>query len=428
MYFFQIFKIIIINIFFYSIGSIDYNQFVINILKKIGDLNIIFTKMFQWSFLNKRRTNKYITNEIHTFLHIYTNNAPYTNSDINFNYLLKIYMESKKNGDEFELDSLVPINSGTISLVFKGKLNNKQVAIKLLRNGIENDLIKGLEFLTNIGYLLSFIPYLKNFMFDKIIYKNKENFYEQKNFIQEVKNLQIFYSKLKKNKFCYCPNVYSTYTEKINNVIIMDFIEGKKIDELNEIDKDKFVIPIIKFIKNSIFVKNILHCDLHSGNILFIKENIDNNIIYKIGIIDMGMILNLSTYESNLCYFFINVVFNQKFLDFVEYITKSNVIKILFDKIDEKKIDELKNFLIHKHNNENLFKNNQIEYIINDTNIFLNVIKIYNFELSKNANKIILSLLPLFSLVVGLGNNSKNNVLVVNEFLKLEKNNILDDL
>lgn len=428
MYFFSILKIILINTFYYLIRTINYNEFAINILKKIGDLNIIFAKIFQWSFLNKNKKNNYITDEIHIFLRNYTNNAPYKKSDINFDKLLQIYLESKKNGDIFELDSLVPINSGTISLIFKGKLNNKQVVIKLLRNDIENELVKGLEFLTKTGNTLKIIPYVKNFMFDKIIDRNKENFYEQKNFINEVSNLKMFYSKLKKKKFCICPNVYPLYTEKINDVIIMDYLDGKKIDELNEEEKDKFIIPAIKFLKNSIFIKNILHCDLHTGNIIFITENVNNNIRYKVGIIDTGMILNLSITESNLCYLFFNTIFDGKFEDLVEFITNVDVIKTLFIKIDESKIDELKNCLIDKHNNENLFKNNSIENVIDDTYIFLNMIEKYNFEFSKNTYKIILSLLPIFSLVVGLGNNSKNCNLVINELLQLKKNDIFDDL
>jgi hypothetical protein len=35
-----------------------------------------------------------------------------------------------------------------------------------------------------------------------LCYKSEKNFYEQINFINEVSNIQLYYNKLKRNKFC----------------------------------------------------------------------------------------------------------------------------------------------------------------------------------------------------------------------------------
>lgn len=428
LYFFSICKIISTNVVYYVFVYYSYNEFIINILKQLAELNITFAKIFQWSFINKKQKNKYITDEINDFVYNYTNNTPYTNLDIDYSKILQIYIESKNLNDRFELTDIKPINSGTISLVFKGKLNDKPVVIKLLRNNVETELIKGLNLLTYFGYLISIIPYYNVLMFDKIIDKNKKNFYEQINFTNEVSNIQLYYNKLRRNKFCISPNVYPHYTEKIKDIIIMDYIDGKKLDELSDDEKQNFISVFIKFLKNTIFYKNVLHCDLHPGNVLFITDNIGDNIVYKIGVIDMGMIVNLSVIDCNFCYYFINCIFNEKFNDLIEYIFSENVNNVIFDKINSEKILELKNFLILQHNEHNLFKINEIENVTNDTYVFLNLFKKYDFEFSENIFKMILGLLPIFSIIVGLGNNSKNNLLVKEEFAKMENNNSFDDL
>lgn len=428
LYFFTSLKIIALNSINYLRGSLVYDDYVINILKELAELNITFAKIFQWSFINKRQKNYYITDKIYDFVKTYTTDSPYKTSDINYNKILQIYVKSKELGEQFELDSLVPINSGTISLIFKGKINNKPIAIKLLRNNIESELEKGLYFLGNIGYLLSFIPYVNILMIDKIIEENKQNFYDQKNFANEIDNIQLFYNKFKKSKICVCPNVYPQYTHKIKDIIIMDYIDGKKIYELTDDEKQKFVLPLIKFFKNSIFYKNILHCDLHSGNVLFITEKKNESITYKIGVIDMGMIINLSVHDCDFCYYYTNCIFNHEFIDMVEYMFNNEFCKKIFHKIDESKRLELRNYLIEQHNNNNLFKNNDVEYVINDTYVFLSLFKKYNFEFSKNIYTMILALLPIFSIIVGLGNDKRNNDIVKKEFIKIKNNDFFNDV
>lgn len=422
IYFFSILKIIIINLFYYLFKYLSYEQFIINIIKQFAELNIIFAKIFQWSFVDEKQDNKYFTDKILNFLQNYTNNSPYSNSDINYYKILQIYIESKNNNDIFEISDIKPINSGTISLVFKGKLNNRHIVIKLLRNNIELKLINALDFFNKIGLITSKLPYLNNLMIDRIIKKNKKNFYEQINFKKEVSNIKLFYNKLKNNKFCVSPNVYSYYTEKIENIIIMDFINGKKINELTKDEKDKFIIPLVKFIKNSIFFKNIFHCDLHSGNVLFIIDEIDKN--YKIGIIDMGLILNLSNIDCNFCYYFFNSFLNEKFNDFIEYIFSDDAIHNIFDKFDNNKLNEFKNYLINLNKNNGLFKKCKVNHIITDCYELLNSTKKFNFYLSENINKIILGMIPMLNLLVSLNIFVDENVYFKNSFLHFNDDNL----
>jgi hypothetical protein len=45
-----------------------------------------------------------------------------------------------------------------------------------------------------------------------------------------------------------------------------------------------------------------------------------------------------------------------------------------------------------------------------------------------NIHKILLGLIPLFTVIVGLGNDEKNNYIIVNEFKKFDNNIFIENL
>lgn len=406
----------------------NYNQTIILILKELGQINITFAKIFQWSFMDENKNNKYMSKEIYQYIYNYTNNTPYDSQDIDYKSILQIYQIAKELSDDFAIENIKPINSGTISLVFKAKLNEKNIAIKLLRKDIKIKIMDGIQLLTTIGYILSFIPNINLFMIDKIIDKNKDKFYSQVDFLNEANNIELFYKSLQKNKFLLVPNVYKYYTEKNPNIILMDWIEGESIDKLTKEEKINFINPLAKLVKNCLFIKKVLHCDLHQGNILFIKKKIDDKIIYQLGMIDFGMAFKLETNDCNFCYYFINGIFNNKFIDFIEYILGDNNINYFFESANNENLKKLKEKLIYEQKTNNFFSNQQLDYVITDIYTFLKLLKENNCEISKNIHKILLGLIPLFSTIVGLGNDEKNNYIIVNEFNNINNSKLMEDL
>ena len=346
---------LIIKLFFelilYLFGLRTYENAIINVLKYISQYNIIFVKIFQWAWINNNNSdnsnNSCQTQKIEDVLYSYTNNTPYDYTDIDYKNLLDIYIEANKRGDVFEIVDTKPINSGSISLIFKAKLNSKDIVVKMLRTNIKEKLNDGLNLLIKIENLLYDFSHLFGYdiMSTKMFEKNKSNILNQINFLNETENLSIFYKNFKKTKYVETPFVYPEYTKIIPNIILMDEIKGKYLYELSELEAGNYIMSFFKFVMDSIFIKNIFHCDLHQGNILFYSEksNDGEKTLYKVGIIDMGMITPMSINEVNFLYMWMSGLFNDKFVDFIDYVKS-------------------------EYPNENFFENNNnyIDSLLND--------------------------------------------------------------
>jgi predicted unusual protein kinase regulating ubiquinone biosynthesis (AarF/ABC1/UbiB family) len=420
------FKLIIevlTEIYFYIFKYKDYDNFIISLMKAIGEYNIIFVKIFQW--INNNNTNSMITNSIENEIRSFTNNVPYNEFDIDYKSLLDLYKITNENSDKFELVSLEPINSGSISLVFKGKLNDKDIAIKILRKNIIDKIEKGINLLINFENIIYYIPFFNYYVSTKIFKNNKEHIFNQINFVNESENIMMFYKKFKKNKFVLVPNVYNNYTKLNNNIIIMDYINGKYLYQLDSSELDKFFIPFYKFIVNSIFYKKIFHCDLHQGNVLFFKETYDNELIYKVGIIDFGMITKLNTDEINFIYVWLNGIFNQKFKDLIEYLKNQNNVSNIFD--DYEQINDCALLLEKLYEEKKIFYElEKSEVFMGDIYIFLNMLKKFNCKISQRYNFFVLSLIPIFTILLKLGPNIEKRNIIKEILIKIEYNNLED--
>ena len=409
-------KKILLYCFYYQ----NYNETIINILDNLGEYNIVYAKIFQWSCIENNNNNT----EILEHLKSYTNNTPYKNSDIDYKDLLKLYTIANINLDKLEITELQPINTGTISLVFKAKLNNEYIAIKILRKDIVIKINEGIDFLIFLSNIVKYIPYLNIFMFDKIITENKINIINQTNFVNEIENIDLFYNCFKKHKYVIIPKVYKNYTTQLNNIIIMDYIDGKNINELIGEEKDFFLISFIKFFISSVFIKKIIHSDLHQGNIIFCKSIKNNETLYKIGIIDLGMIIKLNIDEINFIYIFLLSIFNCEFYKIIEYIDNNKYL--LFENINIYDVNSIIEELKKLNNDNKIFNNNNINNIINEIPIFLNVIKKYKGVLKNNLYCIILSFIPGFYVVKNLKHNLDYGSVFKDEIKKIYCNKLFD--
>jgi ubiquinone biosynthesis protein len=291
----NVFFIISSELFFYVICK-DLQYFAARITHRLASINILYVKVFQAIALNNSLIDEKINNQLLKF----TDNAPWNYNDINFEELIEVtdkYDIILPDGYDY------PINSGMISLVFKAykRNTNTPVIIKMKRKDIDaklNDAIMNLQFFMNI---LKFIPIIKKYQIVDVINKNIDIIKHQTNFSQEVDNMIKVKKNCSKLKYVVIPHVYEDVTREYSNVILMEYIDGIKINQIKEEDYEDFAKQVIKFGFVTSVIHGVAHGDLHGGNILFIKDDTQEKYKHKIGVIDFGIIYEVEAeFKGNL--------------------------------------------------------------------------------------------------------------------------------
>lgn len=303
----------------YKCNHCTYNEYIKQLALMFSRENIFFIKFFQAICTT---SHPLLTEDIIQYLNTFTDNAPYTDSEIDVESLERLV-------NEYSIEikrPFVPIKSGTISLIFEGtittttgnKSNSESVIIKCKRIGIDDKIKNAIFQMNHLISFTKFVPHIKNLNVHDIYNENKQSIIEQLSFDIEVRNIETYYSKWNKPMLDYIkiPKVYSEITQQIPNVIVMERIFGETIYNVSPEDKDKYAKILAKFNFKSVFYDSLYHGDIHPGNIFFIKElkvktndsddsddhdsDDDNDEYkYKIGIIDFGIIGRFSREMQN---------------------------------------------------------------------------------------------------------------------------------
>ena len=351
------------------------------VVNKLEEMNIVYVKIFQSLCLNK----DLLSIEEKEYLIKYTDNVPYVSSEIDYDILDKLDKEYN-----IQLDTNEPINSGVVSIVFKGIYGNKKVVIKILKKNIREKLEEVFSQIQLLSRITYYIPYLNKLNMNKLLIDNKELLLNQIDFLIECYNILEFKNKNKNIKEFVIPDVYESITNKYNNVIVMENIKGltfEKIETFDDTIKHEFSKLLLKFGFVSIFHNNAIHCDLHSGNIFFYINNDKTYPKYQIGIIDFGIVTFPSKENQKQYYEFLYDIKYKKNFD--------NIEKIISVIIEEKnKYENMNKYEKANFINEikELINNNIIDYRFKSYVNLFNIISRYNFSFTKEFNQICLSL------------------------------------
>ena len=397
-------------------------EFLKRLTYKLEKENIVYVKVFQALCVDKDILN----NDEKDYLIKYTDSVPYNCSEIDYNLLNKLQ-------DEFNitLNSSEPINSGIVGMVFNGyDSSQNKIVIKMLKKNILKKFENVFDELLFISYLLTYIPYINSLKITKLLMDNKDLLLNQMDFIKEMTALQTFRIKYKNNKELIIPKVYSNITEKYNNLLIMENIEGLKFKDIENMDfsiKEEFAYIINKFGITGILHHSAIHCDLHIGNLFFyINDNSNNTMIdlpkYQVGIIDFGISCFPDKTNQYAYYLYFNEVQNNKNYSKLEFILET----IIEEKENFINSDKDKKLNLINEIKETLEKNISDEI---GPEVSIKISKIfnkYNFNFSEEFNKLILSLHTVNGVAKQLSHNVKNsqkNVLndlnKINDLLKI---------
>lgn len=347
---------------------------------------IVYTKILQW-FVSE--SDNIFMKKLSEFTSQFNDNAPYIDSDIDCDKIEKLKMICKEEEIPFSIGKK-PINSGTIAIVFKGKVGDQNVAIKILRRGIKHKLKNATDTLSFLVYIMSFIPYLNNISFKSEIECINKKLLSQTCFINEANNIKHMQKSLKKFKLAKQTKVIESLSDE--SVIVMDFIDGISMDDIIKLSLDENIKYANCFLSNMFFLtfgKNTLHLDLHKGNFLFVEDD-----ICKISLLDMGMIFVVNAEESNLLYDTYMAIYTDE-CDFL-YIAsnyKDSIISNYYG--NEEKINNILKAKIPL-----LFKCKSSIAITRDMESFIIELKYNDLKLNNVFNNLILGFLSVLSVLV----------------------------
>jgi predicted unusual protein kinase regulating ubiquinone biosynthesis (AarF/ABC1/UbiB family) len=264
----------------YTFSTISYKEIIYRIAKRFAKKNILCVKIFQAIALN----NNFISHDLNTELVSFTDCVPYSDEDIDF-----LLLEKLKNVYNLRI-GVSPINSGMISLVYKAKLldeQNKYVVLKIKRKNIDLKLYDACKQFRFINWFLSFLPFYKSINLHSTIESVLAASIAQLNFSAEVENTEEMRKVCKHLEYVKIPEIYKEVTRKYADVIMMEFIEGKHISQIDPADYEIYAKQVLKYGFITAFMGGITHADMHAGNILFLKD-------YKIAPIDFGLVTRMN--------------------------------------------------------------------------------------------------------------------------------------
>ena len=299
------FTIVLMERFCYFLGRDKYDC-TKNLTYNLGKLNIFYVKLFQTlstnSFLLDEKQIEYLSN--------YTDNAPFLESEIDTSFISSIRRVGEENPEiaiSLSPDPK-PIKAGMIALVYEGRMKTgtkKRVIVKIIRKNIETKIADALDKIDFLVRTIGHFPYIRNTNIKDIIQENRSMMIEQTDFNVEVANIQQMCKNSKHVDYLNIPQVYPEYTNENSKVIVMDYIEGRKLAELEECDRDDYSMMLAKYGLKSILFDRFYHADLHQGNIIFTKESDGTK---RLGIIDFGIMGRMTKDEQDYFYkFFSNL-------------------------------------------------------------------------------------------------------------------------
>jgi predicted unusual protein kinase regulating ubiquinone biosynthesis (AarF/ABC1/UbiB family) len=371
-------------------------ELIKNITKKLEEVNIVYIKVFQSLCLNDNILN----DEEKDYLLKYTDNVPFLSSDINYEILDTL--ESKYN---IRLDIQEPLNSGIVSVVYKGIYmnDNNKVVIKILKNNIKQRLENVFEEIEFLLKLMNIIPYIKNFNLKKTLLDNKDLLLEQSDFKNEANNIEVFRNININNEEFVFPKCYLDITQEYNNVIVMENIKGLTYTDIKNYDdviKQEFGKLILKFGLIGSLYNSAIHCDLHPGNLFFyINEENSNKPKYQVGYIDFGIVSFLSRETQNYYYkFFKNIQLDKEYDKILEVIGAIIEEKNKFSNLSVLEKNEIKEQIISILTKYASNENFDFKFFFNLSLILNN----YGLSFSKEYNQLCLSIQVVTSLAESL--------------------------
>lgn len=198
-----------------------------------------------------------------------------------------------------------PVASASIAQVHYARLkhNNQEVAIKVLRPGIQKIIAKDIKLMRSVSWVVEkLFSDGKRLRPQEIVSEFEATIYQELDFLQEAANCTELRRLHKNDKHIVMPEIYYDYTSR--DVIVMEWMHGTPISDIEalkakNIDLVRLSHAGVEIFYTQVFHYGFFHADMHPGNILCSDGG-------KYVALDFGMVGCLS--EDDKRYLAINIL------------------------------------------------------------------------------------------------------------------------
>jgi len=288
-----------------------FNDMIKGISRKLAATNIYYIKLFQAIAYSSDIVNEELT----SFFRDYTDSVAFTPSEYNTSDIADLIEYAKSVGYTLQIPSLIPDKMGSISLVFYGTISKNSIhpdangennavslpiVVKYLRANMHERILSSISNFKYLVALLNLFPSLRYLHLNDIYSEQRTMMLEQINFERETACILNMSDTCKDARCIQIPMVYSEFTAKFPNIIVMERLIGQTLDQLDDEVKDHYCRSLARGLVKTVFIDGLYHCDLHPGNTIFIKDNETET--YKIGLIDFGIVDRVSAQEQEVTF------------------------------------------------------------------------------------------------------------------------------
>ena len=217
-----------------------------------------------------------------------------------------------------------PIASASVAQVHTGILKNGiKVAIKILKPNIHEQLFKDFTFFYWITKFLEFfVPSIKRLKLSKNVEVLSEVSLNELDLTLEASAADELAENFKNHQHYKVPKIYWEFTTK--NMLVLEFIEGIRIDDLEALKASKHDIRNITEIGTEVFFLQVFrdgffHGDMHPGNILIDKDG-------ALIPIDFGIMGRLSNKDRQFLALLLTYLLNKNYRKVVEIHYEANML------------------------------------------------------------------------------------------------------
>jgi predicted unusual protein kinase regulating ubiquinone biosynthesis (AarF/ABC1/UbiB family) len=181
----------------------------------------------------------------------------------------------------------IAISGASLGQVYRAKIEQKNVIVKVKRPGIEKIIEEDIKVLQKVlPFAMKFVDPNLRFSVQSMLKQFIETIHEELDYVIESTNLKTIKKNLARHNNVVIPEVYDEYSSK--NVLTMEYIPGIKITNVTDLDKkgidrQKIVIDVHKVFFTMLLRDSIFHADPHPGNISVADDG--SLILYDFGMV-----------------------------------------------------------------------------------------------------------------------------------------------